>query len=421
VLLHSSSKKPKMSQVPVAPPNTKECDPRALALGDFLRHHKLLKQRQGILNGKRQEFFRVKRAIRALESPEYQKALKRRGSKLPSITNRSEALEAFRLLPLNRLAFRVQRLETQAALKAGLKPAKGVPVLVIQPRQEFGDDMYYVWFHEPVQLITYVYAALALVAIFAVVLFPLWPVKMRIGVWYLSVGLLGLLGVFFGIAIVRLILFSITYFVASPGLWIFPNLFEDVGFIDSFIPLYAWHGQSALPQEQKQNAKDRKKNRNEMVGLEALGGAAAQMAGGDHAGHNHGGPPTPGNPAAGAGVQGIPGAPGPNPAAAGIQGLPRPGQAGPLTPQQQFSLMLSQRMQMRAKEHNEKYGPPKTPQEAQQLQAKFVQEELQKIKEEVQAKARQAGPLPGQEANLTNEQSDRPSPKRIVTLEDDNE
>ncbi|KAJ2101225.1 Translocation protein S62 [Coemansia sp. RSA 922] len=27
---------------------------------------------------------------------------------------------------------------------------------------------------------------------------------------------------------------------APQGLWIFPNLFEDVGFFESFVPLYAW-------------------------------------------------------------------------------------------------------------------------------------------------------------------------------------
>lgn len=394
-----------MSQVPVAPPNRKECDPRALAVGDFLRHHKLLKQRQGILNGKRQDFFRVKRGIRALETPEYRKAASRKGSHLPQITNRNEALEAFRLLPLNRLAFRVQKIETQAAIKAGLKPAKGVPVLMIQPQQEFGDDMYYVWFHEPVQLITYVYAALALAAIFAIVLFPLWPIKMRIGVWYLSMGLLGLLGVFFGIAIVRLILFAITYFVVSPGLWIFPNLFEDVGFIDSFIPLYGWQGQAYLPNKDKtKKKKNKNKKRNEVVGVGAIPGLAN---GGNHTGHNHGpaGHSHGDDPPQGV-PQGVPGSP----------GMPLPGQ--PLTPQQEFSMMLSARIQQRIKEHTEKHGRPSSQQEAQQLQSRFVSEELQKIKAEVQARQQGQQGQPGQQPAPSNP----PTPvQRIVTLEDDNE
>jgi len=32
------------------------------------------------------------------------------------------------------------------------------------------------------------------------VMFPLWPPIMRLGVWYLSIGMLGLIGLFFAIA-----------------------------------------------------------------------------------------------------------------------------------------------------------------------------------------------------------------------------
>jgi len=51
---------------------------------------------------------------------------------------------------------------------------------------------------------------------------------------------MGLLVAFFAMAIVRLILFCVTVFAVPPGLWLFPNLFEDVGFFDSFKPLWGW-------------------------------------------------------------------------------------------------------------------------------------------------------------------------------------
>lgn len=73
-----------------------------------------------------------------------------------------------------------------------------------------------------------------------VVMFPLWPFKLRIGVWYLSMGFLGLIGLFFAMAIFRLILFCVTVFTVPPGLWLYPNLFEDVGFFDSFRPVWGW-------------------------------------------------------------------------------------------------------------------------------------------------------------------------------------
>ena len=63
---------------------------------------------------------------------------------------------------------------------------------------------------------------------------------MRQGVWYISVGVVGLICLSVGLTIVRLILFCITFFAVPPGLWLFPNLYEDVGLIDSFKPLWGW-------------------------------------------------------------------------------------------------------------------------------------------------------------------------------------
>lgn len=119
---------------------------------------------------------------------------------------------------------------------------------------------------------TRIYSVLALIAVFAVVLFPLWPMKMRQGVWYLSVGMMGLLGAFFAMAIFRLILFCVTVFTVPPGLWLYPNLFEDVGFFDSFRPVWGW-----------QETKKAKKSKKSIGSLKA-GDAAAVGVGGDDSG-----------------------------------------------------------------------------------------------------------------------------------------
>ena len=70
--------------------------------------------------------------------------------------------------------------------------------------------------------------------ILAGVMFPLWPTSLRIGVWYLSMAMLGVIALFFGLAIFRLIFYVITIVIAKPGIWIFPNLFADVGFVSKF-------------------------------------------------------------------------------------------------------------------------------------------------------------------------------------------
>ena len=125
--------------------------------------------------------------------------------------------------------------------KKGGKRTKGLWTVRIEPQQEAGDDMYYVWLWEGSQVMRKVYAALALAAIFAVVCYPLWPVKLRQGGYYLSWAFLCFMGLFFAMAIFRVILFCITYFILSPGFWLFPNLWEDVSVVDSFKPVWAWH------------------------------------------------------------------------------------------------------------------------------------------------------------------------------------
>ncbi len=62
---------------------------------------------------------------------------------------------------------------------------------------------------------------------------------MRQGVYYLSLGVLGLLGAFMGLAVVRLIIYIFTVLFMGRGGWLYPNLFADVGVIESFIPLWA--------------------------------------------------------------------------------------------------------------------------------------------------------------------------------------
>jgi translocation protein SEC62 len=56
----------------------------------------------------------------------------------------------------------------------------------------------------------------------------------------LSIALLAFIGGIAVLAVIRLILFVITMFALPPGIWLFPNLFEDVGFFESFVPLWAW-------------------------------------------------------------------------------------------------------------------------------------------------------------------------------------
>lgn len=228
-------------QVPINPtaPN-----PQAIAVAQWLQGQDL-KPRTCLLKGQRKEMFRVKRALRAIESEAYKKASNKKNSALPKLTAEMPAAEIFKLLPLSLLALRVNKIDPHEghghAPPKKTKATKGLWTVDIVGQQDIEPDLHYVWLYEGPQWKQKAYAAGVLALVFAAVLFPLWPVQLRVGVWYLSMGMLGLIGLFFVMAIFRLILFIITMFVTPPGLWLYPNLFEDVGFFDSFRPLWAWH------------------------------------------------------------------------------------------------------------------------------------------------------------------------------------
>jgi translocation protein SEC62 len=208
----------------------------------------------------------VKRAVRALQSDAYAKAQKK-DALLPAVSNRDDALKALQLLPLSMLALRVDKTDPHKGhnhakpTKKDPKRVKGQWDVEVVHQQMFEDNMYYMWVYEGSNWKTKMYAALLLTGLIAVVMFPLWPLMMRQGVWYVSMAAMGLLIAFFALGIVRLILFLLTVLPLPPGLWIFPNLFEDVGVIESFKPLYAWGDE--LKEQEKLKKKNRKKARAE--------------------------------------------------------------------------------------------------------------------------------------------------------------
>jgi len=214
---------------------------------DFLRSSKAgMKVRVGVLNGKRLDYFKGKAAIKALTSPAYSKL-----KNVPKVTTEAEAQTL--LLSVIPFAFFL-RVERGAPSGSSSSSPKQLQITQVQT---FAPNDYYAWFYEGSQWTTYV-GGVAMVAIMlAGVMFPLWPPIMRLGVWYISMGVLGLIGLFFAIAIVRLIFYIITVIVASPGIWIFPKLFADVGFVESFIPLWEWD----VPKKKtkKKHAKDGEK------------------------------------------------------------------------------------------------------------------------------------------------------------------
>ncbi|CAD5115854.1 DgyrCDS4794 [Dimorphilus gyrociliatus] len=102
-------------------------------------------------------------------------------------------------------------------------------------------DNYYVWVYDPVSLKTWIIGSFIVLGVIGICLFPLWPPKVRDSIYYLSILGTGFIGLLFFLYILRAIIFVIVW-TSTRGkyhLWILPNLTEDCGFVESFIPMYS--------------------------------------------------------------------------------------------------------------------------------------------------------------------------------------
>lgn len=259
----------------------------------ILRDHPDLKQREGILKlpspepgtgeqFKNVEFFRLKRLIRAIESKQFDEMLKDAGEAMKQFKNttRDDCIRIVVLIISLKLVTPVMK-PTHHVLKRDFKtkPNKEFPTLLpITPevveivkknpdlkiedvlidfgKVEQSDNRYFCWnigsldenkkkakeikksssLWDKLKVVLIVFVGITLV------LYPVWPYTMRVAVYYLSYGVLGLLGTFFAMAVLRLLLYLITLPIlkSKGGFWLFPNLFEDCGFIESFKPLYGF-------------------------------------------------------------------------------------------------------------------------------------------------------------------------------------
>lgn len=254
---------------------TGQRSPVATRIANFLFKNSILKQRTGLLDNTNDlDFFKYKRFERALLSEDYKSRQQNPKNGLPPISNAQEVQRIFILLIQNQLILPVTKLH-YAEVKAikGWKPNREKPTLKKAEKAVIDPNSYFGWLYTKPNPFILLYSILAIAGVFAVILFPLWPTFMRRGVWYLSMGALGLIGLFFATAIVRLIIYIISLVAFPKPFWLFPNLFEDCGVIESFKPLYGWEE----PKQKKRKGKKTKKNKK--TDAEGAGAGAGAGAG----------------------------------------------------------------------------------------------------------------------------------------------
>ena len=115
--------------------------------------------------------------------------------------------------------------------------------LEMHDNQRFVDgNNAYVWLYNPTSTLQMILGILLVIGSIGLCLFPLWPASVRQGVYYLTMTLAGLVGSVLVIGVLRYIPFAAVWVMTAgkTHFWIFPNLLEDVGILESFQPVYVW-------------------------------------------------------------------------------------------------------------------------------------------------------------------------------------
>ncbi|KAF8342558.1 translocation protein Sec62-domain-containing protein [Cantharellus anzutake] len=210
-----------------------------------------IKTKTGILNGSRLDYFKGKAAVKAIMSPAY--------AKLKGAPPQPKTEEEANALLLSAIPFAFF-LRVERGPPSGSSSSSPKQLQIVQ-QQTFQPDLYFAWFYQGSQWTTYLGGALMVALILGGVMFPLWPPIMRLGAYYLSLAFFGLIGLFMALSVFRLFFYIITIFVASPGIWIFPKLFADVGFVESFIPAWDWDLPPKKKGKKKKLGSDKKSKR----------------------------------------------------------------------------------------------------------------------------------------------------------------
>ena len=100
----------------------------------------------------------------------------------------------------------------------------------------FEEDGLFTWVYEGSKTKLYLMCAGMLLGALGICMIQIWPLWLKIGVWWCSGTFLPTFGV---LCVVRLILFVLMWIVGFRGIWLFPNLFDDnQTFAGSFMPVF---------------------------------------------------------------------------------------------------------------------------------------------------------------------------------------
>jgi len=208
----------------IAAVDPKGVDPRLIAVADWLRNEKKsgLNTKEAVQYEKRVEYFKGSKLVDALTGPKYKGKL----AKDTPIKTRAEAAKLAQELLRVGFIHRSQRFQHAHSRRWELEIFNG----------PFEEDGLFTWVYEGSKTKLYLMCAGMLLGALGICMIQIWPLWLKIGVWWCSVTFLTTFGV---LCVVRLILFVLMWIVGFRGIWLFPNLFDDnQTFAGSFQPIF---------------------------------------------------------------------------------------------------------------------------------------------------------------------------------------
>jgi len=205
-----------MKKAPPAKP-----DDVLLRVANWLRDPKSsgVTTREAVQYERRVEYFKGTKMVDALLSDKYRA---HRG--FPVVKNRDGAVALANRLMGAQFFHRSQRIFISSR-RWELEMHQG----------PFEEDGLYTWMHEGSKTRLYVLCGLTLAGALLLCMVQIWPIWMKIGLWWCSVTFLT---TFSALCIVRLLLFCVMFIIGFRGIWLFPNLFDDnQTFAGSFMPI----------------------------------------------------------------------------------------------------------------------------------------------------------------------------------------
>jgi len=215
---------PPRGNVKIPAQATKDVDPRLIAVADWLRNEKKsgLHTKEAVQYEKRVEYFKGSKLVDALTGPKYKGKL----AKDTPIKTRAEAAKLAQELLRVGFIHRSQRFQHAHSRRWELELFNG----------PFEEDGLFTWVYEGSKTKLYLMCAGMLLGALGICMIQIWPLWLKIGVWWCSVTFLTTFGV---LCVVRLILFVLMWIVGFRGIWLFPNLFDDnQTFAGSFMPIF---------------------------------------------------------------------------------------------------------------------------------------------------------------------------------------